>query len=136
MLNPGANMSGDGLSYLAGSRWTPAPSGRWSPHMQFLVGGAKLTWERTDPELKAAYEKLARGASSQSAERPRYLTQEEASGLALSAGGGLDLRLNRAMALRLASLEYRRWFLTDPDGRELTGGLRMTAGIVLRMGTW
>ncbi|MCL5743790.1 MAG: hypothetical protein M1541_07660, partial [Acidobacteria bacterium] len=61
---------------------------------------------------------------------------EEASGLALAAGGGLDLRLNRALALRLASLEYRRTFITDPDGRDYSGGLRMSAGLILRMGTW
>jgi hypothetical protein len=67
---------------------------------------------------------------------PGYRAHEETSGLALSAGGGLDLRLNRAMALRVASLEYRRAFISDRDGRDYSGGLRMTAGIVLRMGTW
>lgn len=118
MRNPGANASGDALSYLIGSRWTPAPAGRWSPHLQFLVGGTKLTWERTLPR------------------RPDYLIHEESSGFALSAGGGLDLRLNRALALRVASIEYRRAFLSAPDGRDYSGGLRMTTGIVLRMGTW
>lgn len=136
MLNPGANLSGDGLNYLAGSRWTPAPSARWSPHLQFLVGGTKLTWERTVPELKAAYEKLPPDQRPIATQRPDYLIHDEASGFALSAGGGLDLRLNRAMALRVASLEYRRAFIADPDGRDNYGGLRMSAGIVLRMGTW
>jgi hypothetical protein len=115
MSKPGANLSGDALNYMIGSRWTPAPARRWSPHVQFLIGGTKLTWERTVPGYRA---------------------HEETSGLALSAGGGLDLRLNRAMALRVASLEYRRAFISDRDGRDYSGGLRMTAGIVLRMGTW
>ncbi len=137
MRNPGANASGDALSYLIGSRWTPAPDGRWSPHLQFLVGGTKLTWERTLPELKAAYEKLATNTKAATPKRPDYLIHEESSGLALSAGGGLDVRLNRALALRVASLEYRRAVpFGSRHGRDYSGGLRMTAGIVLRMGTW
>jgi hypothetical protein len=94
------------------------------------VVGTKLTWERTLPDVKAAYEKLV------SPSRPDYLIHEESSGLALSAGGGLDMRLNRALALRVASLEYRRVFLSAPDGRDYCGGLRMTTGLILRMGTW
>lgn len=136
MLDLGPNRGGDGLSYLIGSRWTPVPSGRWSPHFQFLLGGAKQTWERTVPELKAAYEKALLETKTVAPQRPDYLIHDEASGLALAAGGGLDLRLNRAMALRVASLEYRRTWITDPDGRDFSGGLRMTTGIVLRMGTW
>jgi hypothetical protein len=123
-------------SYLIGSRWAPAPAGRWSPHLQFLVGGTKLTWDRTLPELKAAYEKLATNTKAATPRRPDYLIHEESSGLALSAGGGLDLRLNRALALRVASREYRRAFLSAPDGRDYSGGLRMTTGLILRMGTW
>src|SRR5262249_44105125 len=37
------NLSGDSLSYLVGPRWTPMPAGRWSPYVQFLVGGTKIT---------------------------------------------------------------------------------------------
>jgi len=136
MLDPGRNLSGDGLTYLVGSRWTPAPSGRWSPHLQFLFGGTKQTWERTVPELKAALEKAAVETKTATPQRPDYFIHEEASGLALAAGGGLDLRLNRAMALRVANLEYRRTWISDPDGRDYSGGLRMTTGLVLRMGTW
>jgi hypothetical protein len=136
MRNPGANSSGDALSYQIGPRWTPAPAGRWSPHLQFLVGGTKLTWERTQPDVKAADEKLATKTKAATPRRPDYLIHEESSGLALSAGGGLDVRLNRALALRVASIEYRRAFLTAPDGRDYSGGLRVTTGIVLRMGTW
>jgi hypothetical protein len=36
----------------------------------------------------------------------------------------------------VASLEYRRAFLSAPDGRDYSGGVRVTTGIVLRMGTW
>ena len=42
------NLTGDSLSYMTGPRWTPRSSSRWTPHAQVLVGGTKLTQERTD----------------------------------------------------------------------------------------
>ena len=48
------NLSGDSLSYLLGPRWTPAPAGRWSPYVQILVGGNKITHEQMLPEKKRA----------------------------------------------------------------------------------
>jgi hypothetical protein len=48
------NLSGDSLSYLLGPRWTPAPGGRWSPYVQILVGGNKITHEQMLPEKKRA----------------------------------------------------------------------------------
>lgn len=34
------NLSGDSLTYLAGTRWTPHLAGRWTPHVE-LLGGAR-----------------------------------------------------------------------------------------------
>jgi hypothetical protein len=70
------------------------------------------------PELKAAYEKLPPDQRPIATQRPDYPHHDEASGFALSAGVGLDLRLNRAMALRVASLEIPLRFIADPYGRD------------------
>ncbi|MCL5743789.1 MAG: hypothetical protein M1541_07655 [Acidobacteria bacterium] len=83
MLDPGDNRTGDALTYLIGPRWTAAPAGHWSPYVQFLIGGEKLTWDRTLPDLKAAYDQLAIKTQAAAPQRPVYLIHEEASGLAL-----------------------------------------------------
>jgi hypothetical protein len=49
---------------------------------------------------------------------------EEKSMLAVAAGAGVDYKVTPAIALRLASLEYQR------------GGLQLSTGMVLRLGTW
>ena len=46
------NVSGDALVYQLGPRWTPSPSGKWSPFAHLLVGGLKTTQETLDPVAK------------------------------------------------------------------------------------
>lgn len=46
------NVSGDALLYQLGPRWTPSPSGKWSPFAHLLVGGLKATQETLDPVAK------------------------------------------------------------------------------------
>ncbi len=54
----------------------------------------------------------------------------------MAAGGGVDLRVNPAIALRLANLEYKRSWLPPANGRDYNNGLAFTVSMVLRMGTW
>ena len=69
-----------------------------------------------------------------------YSQSEIRHGVALSAGTGLDIRLNPAFALRLASGEYARSWAGNPkssiDGRTYNQGLQLSTGVILRMGTW
>ena len=54
----------------------------------------------------------------------------------MAPGGRLDVALNRALALRVANLDYTRSWLGDLNGRNFDHGLRLSTGIVLRIGTW
>jgi hypothetical protein len=106
LLSP-AGHSGDALFYSAGPRWT-APNERWRPHFQFTVGGQKIT--RDD--------------------------REEANAFAVAAGGGLDVRINNTVALRLANLEIRRAWTPRPDFEDYRTSVRFSTGVVLQMGAW
>ena len=44
--------------------------------------------------------------------------------------------LNRALALRVANLDYARSWLGDAAGRNFDHRLRFSTGVVLRVGTW
>lgn len=90
--------TGDKLTYLLGPRWTPAAASRWSPYIEVKAGGAKLVRE-----------------------------DEEANRFAVAAGTGLDLKLNNALALRVASVEY----LHAPSR-----SVQVSTGMVLRIGSW
>ena len=66
-----------------------------------------------------------------------FTTQNyETTGLSMSIGGGLDIGLNRALAVRVANLDYTHSWLADLNGRNFDEGFRFTTGLVLRLGTW
>jgi hypothetical protein len=130
-----ANRSGDGLYLLAGPRWAPRAGERWSPYLQILAGGAKYTVEEADPLLRRrAYE-----IAAQTRTRPDFNsfgTLEKSGGLMLAAGGGLDMKINAALAFRVGSLEYRRGWFSPVSGYPVAEGLQFSTGLILRMGTW
>jgi hypothetical protein len=124
---------------MTGTRWTPSPGGRWSPHVQILVGGNKITNEEMFPDKKRildATQLLNGTVPNPQYDHEKYTRQDEANGFAIAAGGGLDYKLTSALAVQLAKLEYNRAWLRPVNGVDYSSGLRFTAGIVLRMGTW
>jgi len=128
------NISGDALAYQLGPRWTPSPSGKWSPFAHLLVGGLKLTQETLDPEERKRVMEANKELDPMLfyTLHGKYTTQKETNGLAVTAGMGVDYRLNPALAIRVASLEYLR----SGSGTLGGGGFQMTTGMVLRWGTW
>ena len=131
-----SNFTGDSLSYMTGPRWTPQISSRWTPHLQILVGGTKLTEERTDPELREELLAAAKPTDSLNDLHMKYTQHYETNGFALAAGIGVDYKLNNALAIRVASLDYTRSWTSDLNGFSYQKGMQFTTGIVLRMGTW
>jgi len=130
------NLSGDSLTYLAGVRWVPQSSNRWTPHAAVLVGGTKLTQELIYPELKKALEAAAKPSDDLNALHAAYSKHWETNGLTIQVGSGLDVRLNSALALRVAELEYSRSWTQDLNGHAYRNGLQFTGGLILHMGTW
>jgi hypothetical protein len=128
--------SGDSLTFTFGPQWIVHTAGRWSPHAHFRVGGQKITEEQVDPEKKKYV--LSRMPPDDKASEYRNLfTQHwETTGLSLSLGGGLDIAVNRALALRVVNIDYTRSWLENLNGNNFEDGLRFTTGLVLRIGTW
>jgi hypothetical protein len=88
---------GDALFYRIGPRWSPAPDKLWSPYAEVLVGGRKVTYESQGREWNE---------------------------FSATAAAGVDLRITRALAFRVASVGYQG------------GAVQFSSGIVLRMGNW
>ncbi|MBL8177184.1 MAG: hypothetical protein JNK48_21095 [Bryobacterales bacterium] len=135
MSGLGEGVSGDSLTYMAGPRWRPAAK-RLRPHVQFLIGGQKVTQERFYPEKWRQWAPVVQAAPNPAAYRANYTERSDSNALALSAGGGVDLRLNNALAWRLASLEYRHSWVSPLEGVSFQNGLQFSTGFVLQMGTW
>lgn len=128
--------SGDALTYLLGPRWQPTAGSRWNPYLHVLVGGQKITQEFTNVELR---QKLVRATDSPELsfeKRALYTRSYETNGLAFSMGGGLQVGLNNALALRLASLEYVQAWNNALNGFDYGNGVRFSIGLTLRVGTW
>ncbi len=137
LLDMKKDFSGDSLSYMAGPRWSPMAGGRWNPHFQVLLGGNKFFQEQMFPEKKRLLESTTnQNTLANPIWHDQYTVQEDSNGFALSAGGGLDLKLNSALAIRLASVDYRHSFARGLNGNDYSNGLQVSAGMVLRMGTW
>jgi hypothetical protein len=66
----------------------------------------------------------------------QYTTMTESSALSVTAGMGLDYKLNSALAIRIANFEYLRSGARNLGGVAYNNGFQMTTGMVLRLGTW
>lgn len=134
MGNP--NLSGDYLAYMVGPRWTPAASKRWSPYAEILFGGNKITSELVDPVKRAAFEADAHNLEGRRPPSAEFAEFKEKHNFMISAATGVDVRLTRALALRLASLGYTHSWVGTMNGVNYSNGLQFSSGLVLRMGTW
>jgi len=131
------DLSGDSLTYMAGPRWSSRIRGPWSAYLQILGGGNKITEERMYPERKQLLEKAALARDSKvPVAHDDYTDATESNGFALSTGGGLNYNVSSSLTLRVAELSYRHAWTSPLWGRDYTGGLQWSSGIVLRMGTW
>lgn len=140
LMGMDANFSGDTLTYLAGMRWTPRPAGAWSPYLQLLIGGQKMTVEELFPEIKEEVDKqfaddIARGKRKDFI-HSLYTEQEETNGFAVSLGGGVDYALTRGLAWRVASLQYTHAWNQPVAGASYRTSFQVNSGLILRMGTW
>jgi hypothetical protein len=136
MMGLEKDLSGDSLTYLVGPRWTNRIRGSWSAYLQFLAGGAKITEERMDPDLKQHLEKIAIRDNKLPPSHDDYTEATERHGFAVATGGGLSYNLSSALSLRVADLTYRHAWTSPLWGRDYSSGLQWSSGLVLRMGTW
>lgn len=137
MYSLAASQSGDGMTFLAGPRYTWRSASRLMPFVQLLGGGHKFTLEQSDP-VKYAQLAYKYGTSRIPNEvYDEWHDKWDNVGWAASAGGGLDLGVNRYLTVRLANLDYT-YFSQNRPLKDLTfrHGMRFNFGLVLRMGTW
>jgi hypothetical protein len=125
------NHSGDALNYMVGPRWVPSAGNRWSPYVQVLAGGQRLSWEVMDPAAKAALEESYKqvGKTLSFSDHQYYTSDSTANTFALKAGAGVDLKLNAALAVRMIGVDYVH-AAGHPTEFQVTGGLNV------RFGTW
>lgn len=134
----GENRSGDTLLYQIGPRWTPAAAKRFSPYVEVLLGGHKVTQTYTNPVLKEAWEQRRNIEESKGLPPPKpdFMDFQESNALALKAATGVDVKLTAALALRVANLGYVHTWTSPMNGVNYQNGLQFSSGIVLRLGTW
>lgn len=132
------NDSGDNLVFQIGPRWTPLPMGKWSPYAHVLIGGLKVTQEQMYPAKKIAVEAANQNLDPTLAYtlHDQYTTHEEATGLAITAGAGIDYKLSAAFAIRAVGIDYLHSNVDSVYGMRFSSGFTVTSGVILRLGTW
>ena len=101
-----------------------------------LIGGRKVTQEQLFPEKQLALTLAAEQKNLLAPGRDEYTRETESSGLSVAAGAGLDLKLNDAVAVRLAKLDYAHSWINNVGGMSYANEVHFTTGIVIRLGTW
>jgi len=128
--------SGDSLTFTFGPQWTIRTPSRLSSHVHVRAGGQKITEEKLDPVAQQTILSQIPPGANKSKYRDLYTQHWETTGFSVAVGGGLDLALNRALAVRVANFDYTRSWLTELNGRNFNSGYRFSSGLVLRLGTW
>jgi hypothetical protein len=138
IIGLGTNKSGDLLQYMAGPRWTPFPTSRFSPYLQVLAGGQKITQQQVLPDVEQAViaERKKEGKTPSGPDTEAYVIPWSLNRFAWKAGAGVDFRVTRAFAIRLASLDYVMTHTILQDEKAYGNGFHLTSGVILRMGTW
>ncbi len=129
-------LTGDSISYLMGPRWTPAAGSRFSPYAEVLIGGIKMTQERFTPTERKRFEEDRQAATGKPPDYTLYADVQSTHGFQLQAGTGVDLRLGRAFAWRVASVSYAKSWTQPLNGVEYRDGVLFSSGLILRLGTW
>jgi hypothetical protein len=131
--------SADSEMYVIGARWAPLASHRLSPYSQVLVGGRRITHEIDDMEKKWTLLNEWKDGNGTLAHYPRrsdWSVEHMENGLVIEAGGGFDFLVNRALAWRVANLEYTHTWISRADQINPSQGIKFTSGLILRIGTW
>jgi hypothetical protein len=104
-----------------------------------LAGGEKMTDELMLPGKKALlYNDWRRQGSNPLTEpiHDQYTISSETNGPSVEVGAGLAYRINSALQLRVAGIDYRRSWVRTLDGHDFGRSLSFSTGLTLRMGTW
>jgi len=128
------NWSGDSLTFSVGPQWIEHSRGLWSPHAGVRIGGQKITEQYVDTEK--TLNTVIQGNISSGGNPNRYTQHWESTGFSVSVGAGLDIGINRGLAVRLANLEYVHSWLGNLNGRSFDNSVRFATGLVLRIGGW
>ena len=136
MSSSDPNLSGDSLTYLFGPRFTYRKGDRWSFYFNILLGGQKLTREQIVPVRIPTGDLTEWNRIDAWVRHAQIAEVSEANGFAVSAGGGLDLTINRALAIRLGNIDHLWTSIGDFNNISYGRGLRFSSGAVLRVGNW
>ena len=107
-LSRGGGFNGVLANYLLGPRASFKKGSRFVPYVQALFGGATL-WESLPVPDVAIIAPAIAGGGVIIPNGANIQFHRETSGFAMTAGGGLDIKLSRHVALRPVQAEY---FLT------------------------
>lgn len=140
MHMPAADQSGDSLFYGGGARWTPMAARRFSPFVQAMFGGKKVTHEVDNiPLRKLLFAEWddGNGTLPHYPKRSDWSVEDSRNGPALGIGGGFDVAVTRPFAWRLLNVEFTHSWIGDP-GQIIhpQNTVRITTGAVLRIGNW
>ena len=136
MWEPGANLSGDSLTYLFGPRFMYRSPNRLALYLDLKIGGNKLTQERVFPDRIPMGDLSEWNALPADVRRAQYTQTTEANGFAVAVGGGMNIALNRVLAFRVGNLEYLHTLIGEYALGNYSNMVRFSTGLILRTGTW
>jgi len=136
LLGLPSNTTGDSLTYMLGMAWSPKNASRTTPHFRLTIGGQRVYFEKLDPERREVLLANGEKGTYYRSVYEEYTESRSASGLAISLSGGVNVGINRAFGLRLASFEYTHSWVDRIEGYDLSNGLKVSTGLIFNVGSW
>ena len=139
VVNTPTYESADSVTFAVGPRWAPRTTHRFSPFVQMLLGGRRMTYEVLNPLLRDSLLKAwddGKGTLPHYPQRSDYQVQYQALGFNLTIGGGFDAVFGRAFAWRVLDLNYSHSWLPPVHSIDASNGVQIRTGVVLHIGNW
>jgi hypothetical protein len=137
LSNLGNDVSGDSLSYTVGPRWRFHTATKWTPFLEILAGGTKITHVPYHPEKRQQLTQEAQQQNKIPPDWADYHSEVDTNGFTLLGQAGVSYKVSELISWRVGSIGYQRsWMLDRLDGLDYNQGLRFSTGIAITMGPW
>ena len=130
-------ISGDAVSFVVGPKLILRANLRLRPYVASLAGVQRITVDEASASGALVPQNQDRSWSPPPPSRSSpAATTYQTGGFTMSYNAGADLSLTRSLALRVAEFDYAHTWLPSADIPGYTGVLRVSIGLVVRIGTW
>lgn len=123
------------MSFVVGPKLILRTKRKFRPYVAALAGVQRITVDEARESEVLIAQNQAWSPPPPSRSSPSATTRQSG-GFTMSYNAGADISLTRSLALRVAEVDYAHAWLPSGDVPSYSGAVRVSFGLVVRMGNW